>query len=57
MSMIIENRQLINVNCLRHVSEKRQERRYKDAFKTANWDYDNTDDYCYVSKCGKKIDI
>lgn len=34
---------------------KEQERRYKkDAFKTANWDYDNADDY-YTCPNGKKL--
>ena len=33
---------------------KEQERRYKkDAFKTANWDYENVDDY-YTCPNGKR---
>ena len=51
---IIENRQLIPLITY-GMYLKEQERRYKkDAFKTANWDYDNADDY-YTCPNGKKL--
>lgn len=51
---IIENRQLIPLITY-GMFLKEQERRYKkNAFKTANWDYDNADDY-YTCPNGKKL--
>ena len=51
---IIENRQLTPLITY-GMYLKEQERRYKkDAFKTANWDYDNADDY-YTCPNGKKL--
>lgn len=51
---IIENRQLTPLITY-SMYLKEQERKYKkDAFKTTNWDYDNTDDY-YTCPNGKRL--